>query len=58
LSGGVPAWLSVWSKETTVCRYNWHSVGSLGWPLSMLKYKHIFEIKYAEANLSNKTAMV
>ena len=25
-------------KETTVCRYNWHSTGSLGWPFPMLKY--------------------
>jgi len=24
---------------TKVCRYNWHSAGSLGWPFPMLKYK-------------------
>jgi len=24
---------------TTVCRYNWHSAGSLGWPFPTLKYK-------------------
>jgi len=24
--------------ETKVRRYNWHSVGSLGWPFPMLKY--------------------
>jgi len=29
------------SFGTKVCRYNWHSAaGSLGWPFSMLKYKH------------------
>jgi len=22
-----------------VCRYNWHSAGSLGWPFPVLKYK-------------------
>ena len=22
-----------------VCRYNWHTAGSLGWPLPMLKYR-------------------
>jgi len=29
-----------------VCRYNWHSAGSLGWPLSILKYEYYFQIKY------------
>ena len=24
-------------------RYNWHSVGFLGWPLPMLEYKYIFQ---------------
>ena len=38
-----------------VCRYNWHSAGSLGWPFSMLKYKYIFHMKYTEAVLSNST---
>ena len=38
-----------------MCRYNWHSAGFLGWPFSMMKYKYIFEIKYTEAILSNKT---
>ena len=38
-------------RATKVCRYNWHSAGSLGWPFPMLKYKYIkykrnFEIKY------------
>ena len=39
------------------CRYNWHSAGSLGWPVPMLKYrpKYIFQIIYAEAILSNST---
>jgi len=36
-------------------RCNWHSAGSLGWPFQMLKYKYIFQIKYAEAILSNNT---
>ena len=26
--------------RTTVCRYNWHTVRSLGWPFPMLKYKY------------------
>jgi len=39
-----------------VCRYNWHSASSLGWPCPMLKYKYIFQkIKYTEAILSNST---
>jgi len=28
---------------------------SLGWPLPVLEYKHIFQIKYTEAVLSNST---
>jgi len=40
---------------TKVCRYNWHSAGSLGWPFPMLKYKYIFQKKYTEAILSNIT---
>ena len=31
---------SLWG--TKVCRYNWHSAGSLGCPFPMLKYKYIF----------------
>ena len=27
---------------TTLCRYKWHSSGSLGWPLLMLKCGYIF----------------
>jgi len=23
--------------ETKLCRYNWHSAGSLGWPFPMMK---------------------
>jgi len=36
---------------TRVCRYNWHSAGSLGWPFPMPNYKYIFQIKYTEAIL-------
>jgi len=42
-------------RLTKVCRYNWHSAGSLGWPFPMLKYKYIFQIKYTEAILSKST---
>jgi len=28
---------------TKVCRYNWHSAGSLGWQFPMLKYYYIFQ---------------
>jgi len=28
--------------EAKVCRYSWHSAGSLGWPFPMLKYEYIF----------------
>jgi len=38
-----------------VCRYNWQSAGSPGWPFSMLKYKYIFQIKYTEAMSANST---
>ena len=38
-----------------MCRYNWHSAGSLGWPFPVPKYKYIFQIKYTEAILSNST---
>jgi len=27
------------NSKTKVCRYGWHSAGSLGWPFPMLKYK-------------------
>jgi len=36
-----------------VCRYNWHSAGSLGWQSPVLKYKYIFQTKYMEVILSN-----
>ena len=42
-------------RGTKVCRYNWQSAGSLGWPFPMLKYKYIYQIKYTEAILSNST---
>jgi len=35
--------------------HNWHSAGSVDWPLTMLKYEHIFEMKNAGAILSNGT---
>ena len=33
-----------------MCRYNWHSSGSPGWPFPVLKYKYkyIFQAKYTE----------
>ena len=33
---------------TKVCRYNWHSADSLGWPFPILKYRYIFRIKYTK----------
>jgi len=35
--------------------YNWHSAGSPGWPFPVLKYKHIFQINYTEADTLNRT---
>jgi len=45
--------MSQWGAK--VCRYNSHNAGSLGWPFSVIKYKYIFQTKYAETNLSNST---
>jgi len=45
-------------QGTKVCRYSWHSAGSLGWPFPKLRYKYIFQIKYTEALLSNSTRKV
>jgi len=28
-----------------VCRYNWHSAGSLGWPFPMININIFFQIK-------------
>jgi len=44
-------------EGTKVCRYSWHSAGSLVWPFTMLKYKYIYQIKYrpTETILSNST---
>ena len=42
-------------KRTKVCRYNWHSAGSLGGPFPTQKCKYIFQIKYTEAISSNCT---
>jgi len=36
-----------------VCRYNWHSAGSRGWPFRTLDYKYIFQIQHTETILSN-----
>jgi len=49
--------LQRWPYGTNVCRYNWHSAGSPGWPLPMLKcsLNIFFQIKYTEAALSNNT---
>jgi len=46
----------VHAGSESVCRYNWHSAGSLGWPFPMLKYEYIFfRKKYTEAISSNST---
>jgi len=54
-----PAWLSTTLayrlQGKKVCRYNWHSAGSLSWPFPTLNYKYIFQIKYTETILSNST---
>jgi len=42
-----------WQEGTKVCRYNWHSAVSLGWPFPMLKYK--YQVKYTAAILRNST---
>jgi len=47
--------LHVANSHPVVRRYNWHSAGSLGWPLPVLKYQYIFQIKYTETILSNRT---
>jgi len=44
----------VWQHGTKLCRYNWHSAGSLGWPFPMVKYKCIFRIKCTQAILSTQ----
>jgi len=38
-----------------VCRYNWHSAGSLGWPFPVLKYGCVFQTKLTIAILSDST---
>jgi len=43
-------------QRAKVCRYNWHSAGSIGWPFPVLKYKYIFaQTKCMVAILSNST---
>ena len=49
-----PGFRVIWN-ESVVCRYYWHSAGSLSWPFRMLKYKYTFQIKYTDAILSNST---
>ena len=34
---------------TKLCRHNWHSAGSLGWPFPMLKYTHTHTHTHARA---------
>ena len=38
-----------------MCRCNWHSAGSLGWPFPMLKCKYICQIKNTLQLLSHST---
>ena len=48
-------------QGTKVCRYNWHSAGSPGWPLSVLKYKYLFSNKTYGSNFikqHSETVMV
>ena len=37
-----------------MCRYNWHSAGSLGWLFPMLKYKIVFSNKIYGSNFSKQ----
>jgi len=48
-AGNVASW------GTKVCRYNWHSADSLGWPFPVLKDEYVFRTKYTEPILSNST---
>ena len=50
-------WPDNWRSRqgTKVCRYNWHSAGSLGRLFPILKYKYISRIKYTETILSDST---
>jgi len=41
-------------QGTIVCRYNWHSAGTLVWPFLVLTYKYIFQIKYMETILCSR----
>ena len=42
-------------QRTEVCRNNWHSAGSMGWPFPVLEYTYFFQLKYTEAILSTST---
>jgi len=46
--------------SAAVCRYNWHSAGSLGWTFPVLKYKCIFKsnIRKQFVNWHWETVMV
>ena len=43
-------WLNEYVMLCYVCRYYWHSAGSLGWPFPVLKYKCIFSTKIYGSN--------
>jgi len=53
-SDAVVCWLADYIG-TKLCRYNWHSAGSVCWPFPILKYKYIFQIKYTKAIVPNST---
>ena len=40
-----------------MCRYNWHSAGSVGCPFPVVKYEYILQVSlnYTEPILSNRT---
>jgi len=53
--------LQLHNQETKVCRYSWHSAGSLRWPFPMLKNKRIFSNKIYRINFikqRSETVMV
>jgi len=52
---------AVTTRRKVLCRYNWHSAGSLGWPVPMLKYYYIFSNKIYGRNFikeQSETVMV
>ena len=50
--------LSAYVHETKVCRYKWHSAGSLGWPFPMLEYEYIFSNKIHGSNFIKRAGIV